>query len=74
MVYLYTRRCELLPKKSTSYRFQTEIIDRLAAWSFLLKKDKTQIIEESIKLWESNRPESERSSVEKIVEELQKLQ
>ncbi|MBC2723319.1 hypothetical protein [Desulfosporosinus sp.] len=63
-----------MAKKSTSYRFSPEIMNSLSAWSLLLKKDKTEIIEDSIRFWEANRPIDEIISVEKIIEELKKHQ
>ena len=63
-----------MPKKSTSYRFNPDITDSLSAWSLLLRKDKTEIIEEAIKFWEANRPAEEIISVGKIIDELRKHQ
>jgi len=63
-----------LVKKAVAYRFNPEIIVRLDAWNLLLKKDKTVILEEAFKIWEANQSESERSSIDKIIEELQKHQ
>lgn len=63
-----------MSKKAVAYRFNSMFAMRLDAWNLLLKKDKTAILEEAFNLWESNQPEQERSSIEKIVEELQKHQ
>jgi len=63
-----------LVKKPVAYRFNTQTVLKLDAWNLLLKKDKTIILEEAFEQWESNQSESERNSVKKIVEELQKHQ
>jgi len=63
-----------LPKKPRSFRFDPVISQKLDAWNLLLKRDKTEILEEAFTHWESKRSELERSSVDKIVEELKKHQ
>ena len=63
---------ETLPKKLVGTRLDPKTIIRLDAWALLLKKDKTEIIEESIALWESNRSEIERRSIDTIIGEIQK--
>lgn len=63
---------EILQKKVISYRINPEIVMRISAWSLLLNKDKTQIVEESFSVWESSRPVSEQKSIETILDELKK--
>ena len=63
-----------MPKKAKSYRFDSVISIKLDAWNLLLRKDKTQILEEAFNDWESNRPESEKVSANMIIEELKKAQ
>lgn len=56
-----------MEKKGSFYRFDTEMILRIAAWSLILKKDKTAIMEEAFKFWEKNKPNEEISKVESII-------
>lgn len=56
-----------MAKKGSFYRFDTEITLKIAAWSLILKKDKTAIMEEAFKFWENNQSEEERDKVENII-------
>ncbi|MDP4158141.1 MAG: hypothetical protein Q8911_00045 [Bacillota bacterium] len=59
-----------MTKKGTFYRFEPEMTLRIAAWSLILKKDKTAIMEEAFKSWEQNQSEEEKTKVENIIKVL----
>lgn len=59
-----------MPKKPVTYRLEPLTALKLDAWSLLLKKEKTQIIEEAFSQWEKNRPDTERKKAQNIVDEL----